>query len=353
MAMLATGAARAVVIEGPRAIVYRPLVGRLASLAADAATLARLEPTTVVLLAGSANVRACRALRAKGVPRIVLAAKDPTAVVEMAALEGGAKCADALVAGWDGLAEGRYDRGALGEAIARLRASTTLPVGVAEPAETLLAPDGPGDLGDFVIATARPFEAGERGTQEACGWTVFRWHDLRARWPKREVVVAAGLPTGGVRPASEGYQRAFFACLESRSVAFAMLEAFDRPGPGGTDGRTRYGLFRADGSPKRWATLRAAPAVTASRRGGGVHGTVIGLPARRARVALYVAERKSWRLADVVSPRSGGRWASPPASRTASLVVLLRRGRRAPETLARRPPIDGDRVLALAELGPM
>src|SRR4029077_19171480 len=103
-------------------------------------------------------------------------------------------------------------------------------------------------LGDWVFASANPYDVDAKLPQVACGYSVHAYMDLAGRVaPGRPVVLGqTGLPTAGERALSENGQRAFFACIEVRAVRFEFYTAFDDPARPEPPVAAHWGLFRAD-----------------------------------------------------------------------------------------------------------
>ncbi len=248
---------------GGRLVVYTPRgfrpdpAWRLApsTLRADVAALrhagfraAVTERTTPPLAA------VCRFLKRHGIVTVVVGIADPTNAAEVASAIHQRRCADAYAVGDGGLAAKRYGRAALLAAVARVRARTGKPVTVREAAASYRADPTLLEAGDWVFPLVDPASANERASAAACGWTMTVARELLGGLSPAQPLVLAGtgLATGGDQGANEHYQRAYFACLESRAIRFAFEEAVDQPWRTGDPGRAHLGLLRADGTPKLW-----------------------------------------------------------------------------------------------------
>ncbi len=230
---------------------WRPRAKRLK---ADAVLLRRLGVGTVVTEATPESlVPVCRFMKRHGIARVIIGIADPTDATEVRRAARLRRCADGYALGWGGLTEKRYSREAVAAVVDRLRTATGRPVAIRERPEAYRADPTLLALGDWVFPLLDPLRADMLGSQESCGWTMAVYRELLERAPiDRQVTIGAtGLPTAGVAGANEHWQRAYFLCLESRDIPFAMFEAFDQPWRAGVE---FYGLIRADGAPKLWAS---------------------------------------------------------------------------------------------------
>jgi len=234
---------------------WRP---RAAGLRADADSLRRIGAVAVVTERSTrALAPVCRFLKRRGIRTVIVGVADPTDAAELRVARRLRRCADGYAVGSGGLVSRRYARRSLERAVAALRRDTGRPVAVRERIESYRADPGLLRLGDWVfpLVDADP----RHGAQEACGATMQAYQTLRARVPpdRRVVVAAAGLPTAVAPAANEHAQRAYLTCLASRDIPFVLDEAYDQPWRGGA-GATR-GVFRADGTPKRFAARWRRP----------------------------------------------------------------------------------------------
>jgi hypothetical protein len=339
---------------GGKLVVYRPLGytpgpgwrPRAAGLRADAEDLTRLGFRALVTERTPAAMKpVCRFFKRHGFASAIIGIDDPGDAAQLRAARALRRCADGYAIGDGGLATGRYRRRVLEEAVAALRRATGKPVTVREGIASYRGDPRLARAGDWVfpIATADP----ARGAQDACGLTMAAYRELLERGPQdRPVTLAsAGLPTAGVPGANEHAQRAYFSCLASRGVPFAYDEAYDQPWAGGGAG-TR-GLFRADGTPKRFAWQLVRPSLTVTRTPSGLAGRVDAATPARFVVVVYARAGDRWRLVPAVALSRHGRWrAVAPADGAA--VAVLAAPTFAPSAAERPPPVDGVQVFATA-----
>lgn len=247
---------------GGRLVVYAPRgfdptpgwKPRARRLRADATALLALGVRAVETEGTPESLRpVCRFLKRHGIVRVIIGVADPTDASELRRAATLRRCADGYAIGWGGLAEGRYGREVLARAVERLRRRTGKPVAVRERPESYEKDPTLLGLGDWVFPLVDPLRDEMVGPQESCGSTMQEYRDVLERAPiDRPVTIAAtGLPTSGSPGANDTWQRAYLLCLESRNIPFAIFEAFDQPWRQGAE---YYGLLRADGAPKLWAT---------------------------------------------------------------------------------------------------
>jgi exo-beta-1,3-glucanase (GH17 family) len=364
---VAVDPAAAITVEkllgGGRLVAYAPTgydpatTRRLGArgLNSDAESLLRLGFRAITTY-GAARplVPVCRFFKRRGFRTVLVGIWDPTDRDEVRRAIRLRRCADGYVVGNEGLTFGRYERDALAAAVARVRKRTGRPVTTRETLKAYADDPSLVRLGDWVFPTIHPWYADRRDPQAACGWTIFAWRDLIERVPAGlpTVIAETGLPTAGAAPASEHYQRAFFACLESRSVDFAFFEAFDQPWKTDDAVGPHWGLFRADGTPKLWAAQEGgAPELAARRQGATIRGRTRGAIPRALDAVVYVQDG-AWRaLPPVPLDRRGGFTVEAPPDRPAAVYVVVR-GWTAPSPAPRAPQIDRSRVLARRELPP-
>jgi hypothetical protein len=356
-------AAHAISVEkllgGGRLVAYAPVdVTRTRAsaraLRQDAQALAAAGFTAVTTYGASrALVPICRFFKRQGFRTVLVGIADPTDRDEHRRAARLARCADGYVVGNGGLTAERYDRATLDGAIRTLRDRTGRPVTTREPlgayrdASLLRA-------GDWVFPIIQPWEAEQRDSQAACGWTIFAYREIAERAPAGvpTVIAETGLPTAGALATSEHYQRAFFLCLESRQVVFGYFAAFDRPPTGVDSVDAHWGLFDAAGVPKLWAAQQVRPTLAAERSGGRLRGRIAGAPPRGLRVVVYLGGAR-WEVGPAVALDRRGRFeADVPADRPA--IVYLAWGSWTPPASVEQPPrVDRSQVLAKQDLPAM
>ncbi len=365
-ALLAVGAttADALSVEkllgGGRLVAYRPAAhagggASARSLRLDAEALAGAGFTAVTTYGATrALLPVCRFFKRHGFRTVLVGIADPTDLVERRRAARLKRCADGYVVGSGGLAAGRYDRAVLDRAIQDVRAATGRPVTTREPPASYRDDASLVRAGDWLFPIIQPWDAEQRDSQAACGWTIFAYRDLAKDAPAGvpTVVAETGLPTAGAPSTSEHYQRAFFLCLESRQVPFGYFDAFDPPSPREDAPGVHFGLFTGDGVPKLWAAGQVHPALTAARTGGRLHGRIAGAPPRGLRVVVYVGGER-WTLGPTVTPDRRGDWhADAPADRP--VAVYLAWATWTPPPAVDQPPrVDRSLVLAKQDLPPM
>jgi hypothetical protein len=247
---------------GGRLVVYAPRgfdptpgwKPRAKRLRADATALAGIGVRAVETESTPESLMpVCRFLKRYGIARVIVGVADPTDTAELRRAARLRRCADGYAVGWGGLGERRYTRAALVAAADRLRRRTGKPVAVRERPEAYKDDPTLLGVGDWVFPLVDPLREEVVGPQESCGATMQAYRDVLERAPvDRPVTIAAtGMPTSGSPGANDSWQRAYLVCLESRNIPFAVFEAFDQPWRQGAE---YYGLLRADGSPKLWAT---------------------------------------------------------------------------------------------------
>jgi exo-beta-1,3-glucanase (GH17 family) len=347
-------------LGGGRLVAYAPAErdgGRASAraLRLDAHALAAAGFTAVTTYGASrALAPICRFFKRRGFRTVLVGIADPTDRAERGRAVRLGRCADGYVVGTGGLAAGRYDRATLDRAIRTLRDATGRPVTTREPLAGYRDDASLLRAGDWVFPIIRPWEAEQRDSQAACGWTIFAYRELAERAPAGVVTVVAetGLPTAGALPTSEHYQRAFFLCLESRQVPFGYFEALDRPSAGDDTPEAHYGLLDSQGVPKLWAAQQMRPTLLAERMGDRLRGRVAGAPPRGLRVVAYVGGAR-WEVGPTVVVDRLGRWAtSVPADRPAA-VYLAWASWKPPPVVEQLPRVDRSLVLAKHDLPPM
>jgi exo-beta-1,3-glucanase (GH17 family) len=347
-------------LGGGRLVTYRPAghIGGGASarsLRLDAEALAGAGFTAVTTYGATrALLPVCRFFKRHGFRTVLVGIADPTDLVERRRAARLKRCADGYVVGSGGLAAGRYDRAMLDRAIQDLRAATGRPVTTREPPASYRDDASLIRAGDWLFPIIQPWDAEQRDSQAACGWTIFAYRDLAARAPAGvpTVIAETGLPTAGAPATSEHYQRAFFLCLESRQVPFGYFDAFEPRSPRDDAPDVHWGLFTGDGVPKLWAAGQMHPTFTAARTGRFLRGRVAGAPPRGLSVVVYVGGDR-WRLgASVAADRRGVWQADAPADRPVAVYLAWAPWKPPPE-VDQPPRVDRSLVLAKQDLPPM
>jgi exo-beta-1,3-glucanase (GH17 family) len=367
MVALGAGAARAISIEklfgGGRIVAYTPrgfvpgAPGRPSprELRCDAQRLLAAGFRSVTTYGASrALVPVCRFFKRQGFRTVLVGVWDPRDRAELRRAAAVKRCADGYVVGSEGLTDGRYARDELDRAIRELRAATGRPVTTRDALKAYQDDPSLAGAGDWVFPTIHPWRADQRDSQGACGWTIFAYRDLAEHVPAGVPIVIAetGLPTEGGLPTSEHYQRAFFLCIESRQVAFAFFDAFDAPWKDDGGVGAHWGLFRADGTAKLWASQQMQPVLSASRRAGRLLGRVERGPPEGFHVVVYVRGER-WEVRPPVVPDRRGAWrVDVPADRPA-VVYLARAGWTPPAAVDEPPRADRIQVVARQDLPPM
>jgi exo-beta-1,3-glucanase (GH17 family) len=343
-----------------RLVAYAPAVragGRASAqaLRLDAQALSAAGFTAVTTYGASRPLAPiCRFFKRRGFRTVLVGIADPTDPGERRRAARLKRCADGYVVGTGGLTARRYDRAALDRAIRSVRGATGRPVTTREPLAAYR--DDPSLLraGDWVFPIIHPWEAEQRDSQAACGWTIFAYRELAERAPAgiATLIAETGLPTAGALATSEHYQRAFFMCLESRQVPFGYFVAFDRPSAADDGVAAHFGLFDADGVPKLWAAQQMRPTLAAERTGGRLHGRIAGAPPRGLRVVVYVGGAR-WESGPIVDPDRRGHWqATVPADRPVA-VYLAWASWTPPAAVDQPPRVDRSMVLAKQDLPAM
>lgn len=316
-----------------------------AALAADAADLTRLGVRTVVLERATPLLAGvCPVFRTHGIA-VVVGVEHPAATAELEAALAAAECAAGFAVSTSGQAD---ERAALTAAVGRLRDDGGHPVAVRAPLAALRADATLLRAGDWTLVAADPYDAGHAHPQDACGWTISEARGLVDAAGGTPVVIDVGLPTAGNEMANEHYQRAFFACIESRQLRFSHREAIDQPWRGEPT-RADYGLFRADGTPKRWAFQQLRPRVSLRVHAGRLRGRMRGMTPGRFR--LLVWERHGagpWTPRAPIPLGRDGKWhALAPASGMAAATLV------APGFVPAAPvvrlQVDGEQIFAVVE----
>ncbi|MCW5893147.1 MAG: hypothetical protein KIT14_21745 [bacterium] len=342
--------------ETGRAVVYTPRGyapgdpawrPRARELRADAADLRALGVDLVATWA-SPRVLApvCRHLKRHGLPSVVLGVADPGDAAEVRAAAHARRCADGYAVGSGGLGT-RYDRDALRAAVTRLRA-TGRPVVVREAADVLATDAVLRALGDEPSPLA--FPSADEGSQAACGIAIADYRRVEQTLPAGQILRlgASGLAAAGGGVANPSYQRAYFLCLSSRGVPAAMFEAYDQPwrttpvGP-------HAGLFRADGTPRRFAQELLRLTLTATLEPDGrLHGRVAPAVGARWRVVPW-SHGTTWAPGVPVPIERDGRWQAAVAPGRPWAATLEPRDAPPPVASAPPPAVDEERVYAVVQ----
>ncbi len=329
---------------------YDPSTGRPpgpASLRADADELRRLGFRAITTFSATSAI--CRLFKRRGFRTVLVGVADPADRGAVRAAIKQRRCADAYVIGNGGLAAGRYTRDDLARAIRRIRSATGKPATVRETIASY--DDDPSllALGDWLFPIANPYRARVWHPQEACGWSVRRYSELKVRVPATTPVVLAetGLPSGGAATVSENYQRAFFPCLESRRVQFEYFEAFDQSWRTDAPLGSHWGLLRTDGTPKMLAASLAAPEIDIRARDGWVRGQVRNVAGMHFAVVVY-ARDATWNPTASIPIMGRGKWKASVAGGRAVVALLVARDYVPPGGVDRPPVVDWQRVFASA-----
>lgn len=341
-------------LRAGRTVAYAPLRSGpdarpdAASLRADATTLA---PRFRVVVTDDAMVRACRDFRRRGVV-VVIGVRNPGDAAELRAARRQRRCAAGYVVGGGGLLRGRYRRADVEAAVGVLRA-TGRPVGVRAPLRAFRRDATLFALGDWSMPIVHPVFGAHAHPQGACGWMLRRTREVAARAPGRSVVFTeVGFPTAGAPALSENYQRAFFACIETRGVPFAHWAAFDEPWRAPPAPEAHLGLFRADGTPKQWAAGVAPPTIDLAVADGVAGGRTTNVTAGRAEVVVWTL-RDGWRVAGRAPLDRRGRWRLAVPTGDGYAAALVAPGWRPPDPAAPLPAVDGTAILARSDRGPL
>jgi exo-beta-1,3-glucanase (GH17 family) len=325
------------------------------SLRTDAEGLAALGFAAVTTYGSSrALVPVCRFFKRRGFRTVLVGVWDPRDRAEVRRAIRLKRCADGYVVGNEGLTFGRYRKDELVTAIERVRHATGRPVTTRETLKAYADDPSLLRLGDWVFPTIHPWYAEQRGSQEACGWTIFAYRDLAELVPagRPTVVAETGLPTEGAPSASEHYQRAFFLCIESRQVPFAYFEAFDQPWKRDDPVAPHWGLFRADGTPKLWAAQQLVPTLTVERVGGMLRGRVQSRGSRTLKIVAYVKADR-WTARPAVLPDRRGGWLMAVPADKPVVVYVVSTAWTPPAAVERLPRVDRAQVFATRELPAM
>jgi len=314
-----------------------------AALAADAADLARLGVRTIVLARATPHLAGvCAVFGAHGIAVVAGVARPD----EIEAALASRACVAGFVVTTGGAAA---ERAALAADVARLRREGQRPVAIRAPLAALRADATLFARADWVLATIRPYDAEHPHPQDACGWTLAEARALVEAAGGTPVVVDTGLPTAGGEMANEHYQRAFFACIESRGLRFSFHEAIDQPWRGGPTA-AHYGLFRADGTPKRLAFQELEPRLSLRAHRGWLRGRARGLDATRLQVVVWVRDGDGpWLPRHPLPLGRDGKWHAPAPVTGAVAATLVAPGWAPAEPAARLPEADGERVFAVVE----
>ncbi|HXQ31335.1 MAG TPA: glycosyltransferase [Steroidobacteraceae bacterium] len=167
----------------------------------------------------------------------------------------------------------------------RARAAIEQPISTAEPWHVWLKNPELVDHVDFITVHLLPYWEGV-AVDKAVGYSIDRFHELQARYPTKPVVIGEiGWPSNGrtreKAVASEAgealFLRRFLAWGEKEHVPYYIMEAFDQPWKGKTEGAVGayWGVYDADRHPKfeftkpivrtpQWELLAAVSVVLAA-----------------------------------------------------------------------------------------
>jgi hypothetical protein len=342
-----------VVVYTPRAYdpthaAWRPSAR---GLRADAADLRALGVDTVTTWTSPpALAPVCRHLKRHGIPTVILGIADPRDAAELRAAVHARRCADGYAVG-SGDVGTRYDIASLRAAIARLEQTTGRPVVVRERAETLADDPSLRALGDGPQPVAFPDT--QHGPQEACGLAIEGYRRLEALLPPGRLLLlgATGIAAGGGAAGNDAYQRAYFHCLTSRSVPAGLFEAYDQPWREAPVG-PHAGLFRADGTPRRFASELLRLTLTAALQpDGALAGRLTPALGARYRVVPW-SRGAQWEPGTPAPIARDGRWRAPVPSGRAWAATLEARDDPAPAAAATLPMVDGEHVFAVVVASP-
>jgi len=158
-----------------------------------------------------------------------------------------------IVAGNEGLTNGRYSLKRLCTSMRSIRDASHKPVTTTEPVDFLLAEPRIGECSDFISANAHPFFSNRKAPGEAVQWTRESWDAVRRAFPgKPALLKEVGLPTSGDAAMSEDTQKDYYTLLVKTDVVFCYFEAFDASPRFKPDViEQSWGLWRSDRTPKR------------------------------------------------------------------------------------------------------
>jgi exo-beta-1,3-glucanase (GH17 family) len=190
---------------------------------------------------------------------IVMGIWDPTSREELDAALAQAKFVDGFGIGNEGLSR-RYTRGELSAAMALVRARSGRPVTTSERLDRYVAGSDAAwliDHSDWIFPIAHPYWAGYRDPAGASRWIVTHYDYLTAAAGKRVILKEFGFPSAGDPCCGERDQAELFERASASGIEFFFFEAFDQPFKAGSAVEGHWGLFDAEGSPKRvieWIT---------------------------------------------------------------------------------------------------
>jgi len=153
----------------------------------------------------------------------------------------------------------RYPPQVLEDAMDRVRSATGKPVTTTEEIGDYEAFEELVGLGDWVFPNAHPFFNGRRTPAAAVRWTRGAFDDFSSKWDRFIWFKEVGLPTGGAEPdiLTESSQVEYYRELAGSPVQFAYFEAFDQAWKDWRPFEQRWGMFRADRTPKLLAKMLA------------------------------------------------------------------------------------------------
>jgi exo-beta-1,3-glucanase (GH17 family)/cellulose synthase/poly-beta-1,6-N-acetylglucosamine synthase-like glycosyltransferase len=148
----------------------------------------------------------------------------------------------------------------MAEYLAEVRASTSLPVGTAEPWHIWLKHPQLAESVDFIAVHLLPYWEGV-ADDEALGWSLEKFERVRQAFPDKPVIIGEiGWPSDGgawddADPSRVGqarFVREFLGIAQSRNLDYYIIEAFDQPWKETSEGGVGqyWGLFDADRQAK-------------------------------------------------------------------------------------------------------
>lgn len=149
----------------------------------------------------------------------------------------------------------RYDFDKLSEAVKKLQKKTGKPVTTTEQCEDY-SDSALLNLGDWVFPNVHPYFHNKTNAASAVHWTQTVYDDLKKRTTRFILFKEVGFPTSGDPSGkmSERLQEQYYLSLAKTNVPFVYFEGFDQPWKTHLPIEPYWGIFRADGRPKRLAT---------------------------------------------------------------------------------------------------
>jgi exo-beta-1,3-glucanase (GH17 family) len=194
---------------------------------------------------------------------VVMGIWDPRSEAEITNAVDAAPYVDAYCVGNEGM-DVRYAQADLEATMGRLRLATRYPVTTSERIGDYVA--GPHRewlvaQSDWFFPTAHPYWYGHRDVRDAVRWITTHYDVLAASGGRPVILKEASFPTSGEVDGGEERQVQLFMDLERAGIPFFYFEAYDqewkRSHPDYTPDDAHWGLFHADGSPKKviaWIT---------------------------------------------------------------------------------------------------